>query len=266
MMKTWVSWKRTVFFTMVGMVAVAGIQQNAIAIAASPQDAVSAAAGPQEELVGKARDTVASFHFDPGLQWFHEHGKEAKAVFIAPEVYEGAFIIGASGGEAVFLTQNKQSGLWSNPAFYEARGLSIGLKVGGQKSEVIAMVMTDKAVKAFMEGDFKLGGDLKVVIGPGTATAATPSGDLITFGRSKGLILGASLVGANISIDQEANEAYYKQPVTPKDIVVKKSVENAQAIPLRVGITESTKKPKTDIMTQEKEKAAKKREAIGDEN
>ena len=92
------------------------------------------------------------------------------------------------------------------------------------------MVMTDKAIKAFMEGGFKLGGDLKAVIGPGSATAATPSGDLITFGRSKGLILGSSLVGANINIDKEANEAYYKQPVTPKDIVLKRSVENPQAL------------------------------------
>jgi len=222
------------------------------------------AATPQEELVAKARDTVASFHFDPSLEWFHEHVKEAKAVFILPEVYEGAFIIGASGGEAVFLVQNKKSGLWSNPAFYEARAVSLGLKVGGQKSEVIAMVMTDKAVNAFMKGGFKLGGDLKVVIGPGTATAATPSGDLITFGRSKGLILGTSLVGANITIDQEANEAYYKQPVTPKDIVLKRSVENPHALALRVGITESAKKPATGIMTQEKEQ--KKREAIGDEH
>ena len=105
---------------------------------------------------------------------------------------------------------------------------------------------------------------MKVAIGPGTATAATPSGDLITFGRSKGLILGTSLIGANITIDKEANEAYYKQPVTPKDIVLKGSVENAQAIPLRVGITESSKKPETGIMTQEKEK--KKREPLGDEH
>jgi len=224
------------------------------------------AASPQEELVAKARDTVASFHFDPELDWFHKNVKKAKAVFILPEVYEGAFIIGASGGEAVFLVQDKNSGLWSNPAFYEARSVSLGLKAGGQKSEVIAMVMTDKAIKAFMEGGFTLGGDLKAVIGPGSATAATPSGDLITFGRSKGLILGSSLVGATINIDKEANEAYYKQPVTPKDIVLKRSVENTHALSLRVGITESAKKPVTGIMTQEKEKEAGKREAIGDEH
>jgi lipid-binding SYLF domain-containing protein len=205
---------------------------------------------------------VASFHFDPGLDWFHKHVKEAKAVFILPEVYEGAFIIGASGGDAVFLVQNKQTGLWSNPAFYEARSVSLGLKAGGQKSEVIAMVMTDKAINAFMEGGFKLGGDLKAVIGPGSATAATPSGDLITFGRSKGLILGSSLVGATINIDKEANEAYYKKSVTPKEIVLKGSVDNPHALALRVGITESAKKSETGIMTQGKGK----REAIGDEH
>jgi len=244
-------------FIMLGVVALAGSMFATSVMAVSPQ----------EELVAKARDTVASFHFDPGLDWFHKHVKEAKAVFILPEVYEGAFIIGASGGDAVFLVQDKNSGLWSNPAFYEARSVSLGLKAGGQKSEVIAMVMTDKAIKAFMEGGFTLGGDLKAVIGPGSATAATPSGDLITFGRSKGLILGSSLVGATIKIDKEANEAYYKKPVTPKDIVLKRSVENQQALSLRVGITESAKKPVTGIMTQEKEKRElEKREAIGDEH
>ena len=243
-------------FIMLGVVALAGSMFATSVMAASPE----------EELVAKARDTVASFHFDPGLEWFHKNVKKAKAVFILPEVYEGAFIIGASGGDAVFLVQDKNSGLWSNPAFYEARAVSLGLKAGGQKSEVIAMVMTDKAVNAFMEGGFKLGGDLKVVIGPGSATAATPSGDLITFGRSKGLILGTSLVGANITIDKEANDAYYKEPVTPKDIVLKRSVENPHALALRVGITESAKKPETGIMTQEKERKAGKREAIGDEH
>ena len=242
------------------------IMLGVVALAASVFATSVMAATPQEELVAKARDTVASFHFDPELDWFHKHVKEAKAVFILPEVYEGAFIIGASGGEAVFLVQDKNSGLWSNPAFYEARSVSLGLKAGGQKSEVIAMVMTDKAIKAFMEGGFKVGGDLKAVIGPGSATAATPSGDLITFGRSKGLLLGSSLVGATINIDKEANEAFYKQPVTPKDIVLKRSVENTHALSLRVGITESAKKPQKGIMTQEKEKEAGKREAIGDQN
>ena len=240
---------------------------SVVALAGSVFATSVMAASPQEELVAKARDTVASFHFDPELDWFHKHVKKAKAVFILPEVYEGAFIIGASGGEAVFLVQDKKSGLWSNPAFYEARSVSIGLKAGGQKSEVIAMVMTDKAIKAFMEGGFTLGGDLKAVIGPGSATAATPSGDLITFGRSKGLLLGSSLIGATIKIDKEANEAYYKQPVTPKDIVLKRSVDNTHALSLRVGITESAKKPETGIMTQEKEKMeSEKREAIGDEH
>lgn len=212
-----------------------------------------AAATPQEELVAKARDTVASFHFDPNLDWFHKHVKEAKAVLILPRVREGAIVAGYSAGKGVLLVQNEKTGLWSHPAFYKTRALSLGVKVGGQVSEVVVMVMTKRGIDAFLKDSFKIGTDLKAVIGPGTGTARTPKGDLITFGRSKGLILGTSLVGANVSIDQESNEAYYKRSVTPKDIVLKDTVSNAHALPLRVGITESAKELEPSVTTKGRE-------------
>ncbi|MGO4478207.1 YSC84-related protein [Massilia sp. 2TAF26] len=95
---------------------------------------------------------------DPDMSWFRDHVGEAKAVMIGPRI----------------------------------------LQAGAQESEMVALIMTDKALNSLLSTSFKIGGDVSVAAGPigvGTADygrAATPVDILVTHSVSNPY--GASLV------------------------------------------------------------------------
>lgn len=192
----------------------------------------------QKQLVNNARHTLESFMDDPHLTWFQSHVKDAKALLIVPQSLKGAFIFGAEGGSGVLIVRDKDSGDWSNPAFYILGGLSFGFQWGGQASEVIIMARTDGAVEKLYTSSFKLGGDASIAAGPYGAgvegsTSANLNADFLSFSRSKGAFAGISFEGAVIYASDDSNEAYYGKTVRPIDILLKKSVNNPQANELR---------------------------------
>lgn len=106
--------------------------------------------------------------------------------------------------------------------------------MGGHVSEVIALVMTERAVESLLSRSLKLGGDATVTAGPrGQGTGYDVTSDLITFARSRGAFVGVSLSGAVISPDAEANAAFYGASASPTDILVRQTVQNPAAVPLQ---------------------------------
>ncbi len=201
----------------------------------------------EQQLVEKAQHTVASFMEDQNFTWFHDHVKEAKALVIIPQQLKAAFFFGADAGSGVLVARNDKTGEWSEPAFYDLGGLSFGAQFGGEASEVIIMAMTQGAVEKLYSSSFKLGGDLSYAVGPyggagvEGATSANLNADFLSFSRSKGVYLGVSLEGSLISVDDDANEAYYGKKVRPVDILVTKSVNNKHSAGLRQAIMTATK-------------------------
>jgi len=57
--------------------------------------------------------------------------------------------------------------------------------------------------------------------------------DFISFAKSKGLYAGLNLDGSYIDVRESINKAYYGKEATPADIIVKHSVSNKGAVPLR---------------------------------
>ena len=57
--------------------------------------------------------------------------------------------------------------------------------------------------------------------------------DFLSFAKSKGLYAGLNLDGSYIDVRENLNNAYSGQAVTPVDIIVKKTVSNKAAVPLR---------------------------------
>lgn len=149
---------------------------------------------------------------------------------------KGAFIWGASGGSGVLLVRDEKTGPWIGPAFYTIGGASFGLQIGGQASEVILLVMTDRGVTSLLTNSLKLGADAGVAAGPvGAGVAASTanlSADILSFSRSKGLYGGVSLDGAVVATRGEWNHAYYGKRVAPTDIFVRHDVSNPQAFAL----------------------------------
>jgi SH3 domain-containing YSC84-like protein 1 len=196
------------------------------------------------QLVEKARLTLENFMTDDNMGAFRDLLPRAHGVLIAPQLLKGAFIVGASGGNAVFLARDRKTGEWSQPAFYTIGGASFGLQAGGQASEVILLVMTERGVTSLMAHSLKLGGDVGVAAGPvgigAAASTANLSADILSFSRSKGLYGGISLDGAVVAVRDGLNGAYYGKKATPTDIFVLHGVRNRQSTGLIEAVSKFT--------------------------
>jgi SH3 domain-containing YSC84-like protein 1 len=185
------------------------------------------------QLVEKAQMTLQSFMNDSSMDAFRDLVKQAKGVLVVPQLLKGAFVFGASGGSGVLLTRDGRGDRWFGPAFYTIGGASFGLQIGGQASEVVLLIMTERGVASMMANSLKLGADAGVAAGPvGAGVAASTanlSADILTFSRSKGLYGGVSLDGAVVATRGGLNEAYYGRQVTSTDILVRREVTNPQA-------------------------------------
>jgi lipid-binding SYLF domain-containing protein len=192
-----------------------------------------------QAIVTKANMTFNSFMGDKNFTEMRKLSHSAKGIFIAPQVLKGAFIWGASGGTGVFLVRG-EGGTWTHPAFYTIGSVSFGFQIGGQASEVILLAMTDRGVTTLLQNSVKLGADVGIAAGPygagAQAATANISADILSFSRSKGLYGGVSLDGAIVDVRDSLNKAYYAKPVTPTDILVKRTVSNAHADKLRASV------------------------------
>ena len=210
-----------------------------LALAVLTSGTPSWAASDQDGLVERARLTVQNFErskdVGPSVKNLF---KSAKAVVIFPAVLKGAFIIGAEGGSGVLLAKGS-SGKWSYPAFYTMGGASFGLQIGGQSSEVMLLIMTNKGINSVINNKVKLGADVSAAVGPvgvGAEASTTTNlrADIYSFSLNAGAFIGASLAGAVIAPRQAWNTSYYNSAnATAKAVVLDGKYFNVQADPLR---------------------------------
>ena len=196
-----------------------------------------------KKVVETSQLTLEGFMADPANKEFQKLIKKAKGVYITPSLLKGAFVVGVSGGNGLLLIRDKESGKWMGPAFYTLGGASFGLQAGGEASEVVLLIFTDRGVKAFMRSNFKLGADANIAAGPvgGGAAAETAnlSADILSFSRSKGLFGGLSLEGAVVKVRSGMNEAYYGKKLSPSQILIGGRAGNPHASGLVEEITKA---------------------------
>jgi lipid-binding SYLF domain-containing protein len=123
------------------------------------------------------------------------------------------------------LLARDKSGHWSPPAFYNLGSVSFGLQAGGEKSEVILLVMTEKGIDSMLTSKVQLGADLKVAVSGAGGGGQVATADVISFARSKGAFAGVSLDGAIVSPKEKLNHGYYGEDVSAADVLVRRSVE-----------------------------------------
>lgn len=136
----------------------------------------------------------------------------AEAVAVFPGVVKAAFIIGGQGGQGV-ISRRTSSG-WSSPAFFNLGGGSFGAQIGAEKTDYVLLIMNDGGLHGLLEDKFEMGGEVSAAAGPvGRTAAATTNATLdagiLTYSRSKGAFIGASLKGAAITPDNDLNQAIY---------------------------------------------------------
>lgn len=196
----------------------------------------------QQLLVDQARIIFKSFMIDKNMAWFRKHMHKAKGFLIIPELLQGAFFVGGSGGRAVLVVKDQATGDWSQPAFYTVGSVSLGIQFGGEKSEIIMMVFTQKGLDRLYSSSFKFGGDASIAVGPvGGGAKADVMTDFVSFVRSKGAFAGISMEGAIVKTNHDWNAAYYGKKVSPVGIIKHKLVSNPGSADLRNTIRDSLK-------------------------
>ena len=205
-------------------------------IALSAMSASAADPLEQQQLVDKAKMTIEAFAADPSVgPATRELKGEAKALFIVPQFLRGALVFGGAGGSGVLLVRDEKTKQWSEPAFYTIGSASFGLQIGGDVSEMIFVVRSQKGLEEFYRTDFKLGADVSMAVGPvgegGSAKGITA--DMVSYAKKKGVFAGIAVDGSVIAVSDDSNAAYFGKPVRPTDIIVKQDVSNPKSADLR---------------------------------
>ncbi len=197
----------------------------------------------QQKLVNAADTTFSNFIRDPDMTWLQQNLGRAKAVMIAPQIVKAGFIFGGSGGRAVVLARDAQTGKWVGPGFYTLATASVGFQAGVAVSEAVTLVMTEKGLNSLLSTSVKLGGDASVAAGPvGAGAKSDVVADFVSFSRAKGVYGGLNLDGTVINITNDWNELYYqKKGLLPPDILVRAAAKNKGADKLVADVSRASK-------------------------
>ncbi len=142
----------------------------------------------------------------------------AHCVVIVPGMIKGGFIIGAKYGRGVISCRGADGKGWTAPTSVRMEGGSVGLQIGGSKTDLLLLVMNENGKSNLLESKFTLGGDASVAAGPvgRTANAQTDAqmqAEILAYSRSQGVFAGISLEGATLRPDPKQDEQIYGKRV-----------------------------------------------------
>ncbi|MEZ4647559.1 MAG: lipid-binding SYLF domain-containing protein [Candidatus Eisenbacteria bacterium] len=152
--------------------------------------------------------------------------EEAHAVVVIPHVVKGAFLVGGQYGKGL-VSWRDDNGDWSAPAFVSMGGASYGFQAGVKAVDLVLVVTDPNGLQALMDDELKLGAGVGVTAGPigrdaEAATNLTLDTGIYSYSRSKGLFAGASLEGAVLTLDDDANRKVYGDTTTGKVLLSSK--------------------------------------------
>jgi lipid-binding SYLF domain-containing protein len=193
-----------------------------VALTLLPRGARASVSDPQV-LLDQAHAVIEDAKHDPQFGNSPELLRQARAVMVVPELVKGGFFVGGEGGDGVLVSRTAGRA-WGQPAFYVIGSASFGLQIGIEVAELVLFIMSERALRAFMQNEFKIGAEAGLtvlVVGTNAQAAATANAgaDIIAWAKSKGAYAGITLEGSIIKPRDEWNAAYYGRPVTASQIV-----------------------------------------------
>ncbi|PIA18529.1 DUF500-domain-containing protein [Coemansia reversa NRRL 1564] len=128
-------------------------------------------------------------------------------------------------------------GSWSGPSAISTGGVGIGGQIGAQLTEVVMILNTDDAVRAFEENaSIQLGSNISVAAGPlgrsGELSAAVNTSNVAavySYSKSKGLFAGISLEGSAVVQRKDVNNAFYGR-VAPPELILSGEIRPPQGV------------------------------------
>jgi len=148
--------------------------------------------------------------------------ERAEAIVVIPSLIKGGFVVGAKHGRGI-MSVRQAAGTWSAPGFVTMTGGSIGWQIGVESVDLVLLVMNRKGVDDLLSDRFTIGGNASVAAGPvgrtgDAATDAKVSSQILAYSRASGLFAGATLEGAALKSDHDANKAFYGHVAPLNDI------------------------------------------------
>jgi SH3 domain-containing YSC84-like protein 1 len=149
---------------------------------------------------------------------------KSSCLVLVPGMKKGAFVVGGKYGRGFAVCRAAGGQGWGPPAAIRVEGGSFGLQIGFSSSDVVLLVMNERGMKRLSEDKFTLGGEATIAVGPlgRDATAQTDAwmtAEILSWSRSKGVFIGASLDGATLRNDVDENRNMYGKPWTSRQIL-----------------------------------------------
>ncbi len=169
----------------------------------------------------------------------------ARAVYFAPEVTEGGFLVGLEKGQGMVLRRHGQE--WSDPVFLSLSEYSVGAQIGVKESALIMMIMTDEAADDLVKGLQKMAGTGGFALGDLGIGASGGGGvhgglEVLTVTTSKGAFLGGGLADMKMNEIKKLNQATYGAGYDMSAILSKPGGKFKQANELRAHLKEAVVK------------------------
>lgn len=157
---------------------------------------------------------------------------KAYCVVVLPSVLKAAFIVGASYGRGVMTCRSGANfdGPWGSPTMMALEGGSVGFQIGGEATDFVLLLMSDRSAKGILTSKVKLGADASAAAGPkgrtaAAATDATMRAEILSYSRARGAFAGVSLEGSTLRPDNDANKKLYGKEISAEAIVLKDAVK-----------------------------------------
>jgi lipid-binding SYLF domain-containing protein len=178
----------------------------------------------ESQTVVNARQSLDQFFANPGESLPATMLQRAEGVAIFPNMIKGGFILGVNYGRGVLHVRNPDR-TWSAPVMVTMGGGSVGFQVGVQSADILLVFATPRSLNGVLQGQkVTLGADASVAAGPvgvqaNAGTDARLGAEIYSYARSRGLFMGVSLGGADLSVDNNANAVLYGRfGITPADV------------------------------------------------
>ncbi len=171
-----------------------------------------------DKLTGRVETCEAilrEFQADPQLAIPAEILRQSKALVVVNQV-KGGLILGLQYGYGVVLARRDDGG-WSIPVFIKAGEASLGLQLGGQRTETVYVLLDKDTVRRLFDGRVNIGVDARAISGPRTYEAEKVNKEILTtpvlvYGRNQGYYAGATVKTGWIDRNDAANWDYYHTP------------------------------------------------------
>jgi lipid-binding SYLF domain-containing protein len=148
--------------------------------------------------------------------------ERAEAIVVIPSLQRGGFIFGAERGQGVMSVRDRKTETWSAPAFVTLTGGSFGAQIGLQTVDLVLLIMNLDGVHDVLQDKFSIGLNASAAAGIGrsarAATDAKLSARILAYSRAEGLFLGATIDGASLRPDRDANQRLYGKRLETQDL------------------------------------------------